>query len=105
MSEQNEFNPTDLVLREVREVRRDVAEIRTVQAAQPTRADLQNYVLKEVFDIQVAELKKTDEAQEERLNTHENHIQTSTQRLFTYLGIGAGVVSAIYTVLHGIFSH
>lgn len=102
---EQEFNPTEILLREVREVRRDVGDIRTVQAAQPTRADLQNYVLKEVFEMKVAELERVDEDQEGRLNSHEVHLQTSVQRTITYLGIAAGIASALFTILHGFLTH
>jgi hypothetical protein len=88
-------------MQQVRELRRDVSEIRAGQAAQPTRADLQAYVLREVFDLKIKELESVDRDQEERIEAHENHLQTSLQRTLQNAGITVGILSGLFALIHG----
>jgi len=95
------YSPTGELMEQLRELRRDVSEMRAVQAAQPTRADLQAYVLREIFDLKIAELEKVDRAQEERIEAHENHLQTSLQRTLQNAGITVGILSGLFALIHG----
>lgn len=100
-----EFNISGEVMEQLRELNRRVGDIATTQAAQPTRADLQAYVLKEVFELEVKNLKATDQAQQTHLEELQKSVQSQLVRWLQTAGIIAALIAALITILHSFLPH
>lgn len=92
-----------ILIEQVREMRRDIAEIRTAQAKQPTREDLQAYVLKEVFELEVRTLREKDDKQQKQLDELREKAQSQAMRWLQNAGIAIGTASGIIAFIKMIF--
>jgi hypothetical protein len=105
MPDPQEFNFPGEVMEQLRELNRRVGDIATAQAAQPTRADLQAYVLKAVFDVVVEELRKTDEDQQTKLDELDKRVQSQVQRWLQNIGIPVSIALGVVELIRILFFH
>jgi hypothetical protein len=95
-----DFNINAEVMEQLRELNRRLSEIAAFQASQPTRADLQAYVLKEVFDLHVKSLEEKDRVQQDELEKLKTSVQSQWARWAQTAGIVVALIVGLITILH-----
>jgi hypothetical protein len=93
------------LLEEIRDMRRDISDIRATQAMQPTRADLQAYVLKEVFDLEIKALRETDQKQQDALDDLRKSVQSQPMRWLQIAGVVVALLCGFITLAHTFLPH